>query len=150
MNKDYYEILGISRDADSKAIKSAYKELAKKYHPDVSTEVDAQERFQEISQAYEVLSKPEKRSQYDQMGHSYYEQNQSYGQGYQSSQNFYGGFGPGSFYTNIRPTNFSDLALWKKLLIGIGLFIGAIIFVFITIIVLIFRAIIAIFNSLFD
>lgn len=64
--KDYYKILGVERGADEKAIKSAYRKLARKYHPDVNKGQDA--RFKEISEAYEVLSDPEKRRRYDTLG----------------------------------------------------------------------------------
>jgi molecular chaperone DnaJ len=66
--KDYYKILGVDRTADAKAIKSAYRRLARKYHPDVAKTKDATERFKEISEAYEVLSDPEKRQRYDSIG----------------------------------------------------------------------------------
>lgn len=66
--KDYYKILGVDRDADKDAIKRSYRRLARKYHPDVSKEADAEARFKEIGEAYEVLSDPEKRSAYDQLG----------------------------------------------------------------------------------
>ena len=69
--KDYYQILGVSRDADAAAIKKAFRELARKYHPDVSKESDATERFTEINEAYEVLKDPEKRKRYDTLGVSY-------------------------------------------------------------------------------
>lgn len=68
--KDYYEVLGVSKDADEKEIKSAFRKLAKKYHPDVSTEPDAAEKFKEAQEAYAVLSDPDKRSQYDKYGHA--------------------------------------------------------------------------------
>ncbi|GBG31703.1 DnaJ protein-like [Hondaea fermentalgiana] len=68
LNKDYYEVLGVGRDADEKTLKKRYRELAKKYHPDSSSEEDATARFQEITQAYEVLSNPEKRQAYDNFG----------------------------------------------------------------------------------
>ena len=67
--KDYYAILGVDRSADDKAIKSAYRRLARKYHPDVAKGKDAAgDRFKEISEAYEVLSDPEKRRRYDTLG----------------------------------------------------------------------------------
>lgn len=66
--KDYYKILGVDRKADAKTIKSAYRRLARKYHPDVAKSKDAPERFKEISEAYEVLSDPEKRQRYDSLG----------------------------------------------------------------------------------
>ncbi len=66
--RDYYKILGVTRNADDKAIKSAYRRLARKHHPDVAKTKDASERFKEISEAYEVLSDPEKRRRYDTLG----------------------------------------------------------------------------------
>src|SRR5256885_14249321 len=66
--KDYYRILGVDRKADDKTIKSAYRRLARKHHPDVAKTKDAGERFKEISEAYEVLSDPEKRQRYDALG----------------------------------------------------------------------------------
>lgn len=71
MNKrDYYEVLGVSKDASDKEIKSAFRKLAKKYHPDVSKEPDAEEKFKEAQEAYAVLSDESKRKQYDQFGHA--------------------------------------------------------------------------------
>ncbi|MFQ5922374.1 MAG: DnaJ C-terminal domain-containing protein [Anaerolineales bacterium] len=67
--KDYYKILGVSRNADEKEIKSAYRQLALKYHPDKNP--DSEEHFKEINEAYEVLGDPEKRSKYDRLGSSY-------------------------------------------------------------------------------
>ncbi len=72
--KDYYEVLGVSKNADDKEIKSAFRRLAKKYHPDVSKEPDAAEKFKEAQEAYAVLSDPEKRSQYDKYGHAAFDQ----------------------------------------------------------------------------
>jgi curved DNA-binding protein len=66
--KDYYKILGVARDAGQDEIKRAYRKLARKYHPDVSKEPDAETRFKEVGEAYEVLKDPEKRKAYDQFG----------------------------------------------------------------------------------
>ena len=68
--RDYYEVLGVGKEADQKDIKSAYRKLALKYHPDRSQEPDAEERFKEISEAYAVLFDSDKRKQYDQFGHA--------------------------------------------------------------------------------
>ena len=71
MNKrDYYEVLGVSKNASEAEIKSAFRKLAKKYHPDVSKEPDAEAKFKEAQEAYAVLSDTQKRSQYDQFGHA--------------------------------------------------------------------------------
>ena len=66
--KDYYKIMGLNRNASQDEIKRAYRKLARKYHPDVSKESDAEERFKEVGEAYEVLKDPEKRAAYDQLG----------------------------------------------------------------------------------
>src|SRR5215475_13832233 len=66
--KDYYKILGVDRTADDKTLKSAYRKLARKYHPDVAKGKDTADRFKEINEAYEVLSDPEKRRRYDTLG----------------------------------------------------------------------------------
>lgn len=70
--KDYYQTLGVAKDASQDDIKRAYRKLARKYHPDVSEEEDAEQRFQEVSEAYEVLKDPEKRAAYDQLGSRYH------------------------------------------------------------------------------
>lgn len=69
--KDYYDTLGVPRDAGADDIKRAYRRLARKYHPDVSKEADAETRFKEMKEAYEVLKDPEKRSAYDQFGENW-------------------------------------------------------------------------------
>jgi len=70
MPRDYYDILGVSRSADPKEIKKAYRRLAKRYHPDVNADESAKQTFREVQEAYEVLSDPEKRKLYDQFGHA--------------------------------------------------------------------------------
>src|SRR5512141_3011490 len=67
-NRDYYEILGVQRNASIDEIKTSFRKLARLYHPDVSKEPDAEERFKEINEAYGVLSDPQKRARYDQFG----------------------------------------------------------------------------------
>jgi molecular chaperone DnaJ len=68
MARDYYEILGVGRDADKEEIKRAYRRLARKYHPDVNKEPGSEETFKEINRAYEVLSEPEMKARYDRFG----------------------------------------------------------------------------------
>ncbi len=72
--RDYYEVLGVERGADDASIKKAYRQLAKKYHPDMNPgDADAEKKFKEASEAYAVLSDPDKRRQYDQFGHAAFE-----------------------------------------------------------------------------
>ena len=84
--RDYYEVLGVEKNADEKQIKSAFRRLAKEYHPDLNKSPDAPEKFKEVQEAYEVLSDPEKRKTYDQFGHAAFDQNGNAG---------FGGFGGG-------------------------------------------------------
>jgi molecular chaperone DnaJ len=73
--RDYYEVLGVERGADEASIKKAYRQLAKKYHPDMNPgDAEAEKKFKEASEAYAVLSDPEKRRQYDQFGHAAFDQ----------------------------------------------------------------------------
>ncbi len=84
--RDYYEVLGVSRDADDAALKKAYRQLAKKYHPDTNPgDKEAEAKFKEASEAYAVLSDPEKRRQYDQFGHSAFENGGAGGGGFDYS-----------------------------------------------------------------
>ncbi|TRM12751.1 molecular chaperone DnaJ [Lentibacillus cibarius] len=91
--RDYYEVLGVDKNASKDEIKKAYRKLARKYHPDVSEEENASEKFKEAKEAYEVLSDEQKRAQYDQFGHAG-AQGQGFG-GFGGAQDFgdFGGFG---------------------------------------------------------
>src|ERR1700729_56875 len=74
---DYYAVLGVPRDADQDAIRRAYRKLAREYHPDLNSDSDAEDRFKELGEAYEVLSDPEKRERYDRLGANWREQEQA-------------------------------------------------------------------------
>jgi len=100
---DFYEILGVPRNADEKEIKKAYRNLARKYHPDVCKEPGAEEKFKNINEAYSVLSDAGKRAQYDNMGHETF-RNASKGS-YAGSGG--GGYGGGGFYTDF--SGFGDI-----------------------------------------
>ena len=92
MNKDYYEVLGVSKDATDSEIKSAYRKLAIKYHPDKNKTKEAENKFKEVTQAYEVLSDAKKRATYDQFGASAFEGNAAGATGGNPFEGF-GGFG---------------------------------------------------------
>lgn len=87
--RDYYEVLGVNRNADEAAIKKAYRKLAKKYHPDTNKgNTAAEEKFREVTEAYEVLGNPEKRKMYDQFGSAAFDGTMGAGDaGYQSAGN---------------------------------------------------------------
>src|SRR5699024_9140641 len=68
--RDYYEVLGVDKNASKEEIKKAYRKLARKYHPDVSQEDNAEDKFKEAKEAYEVLGNEQKKAQYDQFGHA--------------------------------------------------------------------------------
>ncbi|MBE5922766.1 MAG: molecular chaperone DnaJ [Lachnospiraceae bacterium] len=84
--RDYYEVLGVGKDADDAALKKAYRQLAKKYHPDTNPgDAEAEAKFKEASEAYAILSDAEKRKQYDQFGHAAFEQGGAGGGGFDFS-----------------------------------------------------------------
>jgi curved DNA-binding protein len=93
--KDYYQIMGLARQASPEEVKKAYRRLARKYHPDVSKEADAEQRFKELGEAYEVLKDPEKRAKYDKFGQHWKDQAQRE-QAQQAWQEAQGSRGPQS------------------------------------------------------
>ncbi|MEN9230597.1 MAG: DnaJ C-terminal domain-containing protein [Thermostichus sp. DG02_5_bins_236] len=123
--KDYYKILGVSKTATADEVKQAFRRLARKYHPDVNPEdKTAEEKFKDINEAYEVLSDPGKRKQYDQFG-QYYQQG-----GFRSSRDVYGGspfggspfspedFGVGGFGSGVDFSQFDDFQDFIDQLLG--------------------------------
>ncbi|UUX34397.1 molecular chaperone DnaJ [Fundicoccus culcitae] len=99
--RDYYDVLGVSRDASDDEIKKAYRKLSKKYHPDINKEADADKKFKEVTEAYEVLSDSQKRAAYDQYGHAANDPNFNSGFG-----GFSGGTGGFSGFDDIFDTFF--------------------------------------------
>ena len=102
--KDYYQVLDVSRDATAEQIKKAFRKLARKYHPDVSKEADAESRMKEVNEAYAVLSDPEKRAAYDQLGRGYRP-----GQEFHPPPDWNAGFEfSGSGFSSAEAADFSD------------------------------------------
>ena len=96
--RDYYDVLGVGRNADAKEIKRAYRKLAKKYHPDMNPgDKNAEQKFKEITEAYNILSDDEKKKLYDQYGFAAFEEGAGAGGAYGGGQGFHGqgGFGSG-------------------------------------------------------
>jgi curved DNA-binding protein len=98
---DYYQILGVSRDAEKSDIKKAYRKLARKYHPDVNQAANAEDKFKEVNEAYEVLKDADKRQAYDRFGADWKHGQQfdggGFGGGFQGGNHSGGGFGGGDF-----------------------------------------------------
>jgi len=101
--KDYYKVMGVAKDASADDIKRAYRKLARKFHPDVSKEKDAETRFKELGEAYEVLKDPEKRAAYDQLG-----SNWQAGQEFRPPPGWQGGFSQQGATDRASAADFSD------------------------------------------
>ena len=102
--KDYYTILEVKRDASQDEVKQAYRRLARKYHPDISKEKDAETKFKDVGEAYEVLKDPEKRTAYDKFGADW-----KAGQEFKAPPNWDGDFEfSGAGYTGGDTNDFSD------------------------------------------
>ncbi|HUQ75590.1 MAG TPA: DnaJ C-terminal domain-containing protein [Burkholderiales bacterium] len=101
--KDYYKVLGVERTASEDEVKKAYRKLARKYHPDVSKETNAKERFQEVSEAYETLRDKEKRAAYDSLGSGFRQ-----GQDFRPPPDWFDRFGSGR-QEDLRDVDLSDL-----------------------------------------
>ncbi len=102
--RDFYDILGVSKTATAAEIKSAYRKLALKWHPDRNKEKDASEKFKEINEAYEILGSPEKKSKYDQFGHAAFGGGTGFNPGGGASGNPFAGY-----YSSGGNFNFEDL-----------------------------------------
>jgi len=101
--KDYYQIMGVARDANAEDIKRAYRKLARKFHPDVSKEANAEDKFKEVQEAYEVLKDPQKRAAYDQLGTRYHA-----GQDFRPPPDWGRDFEFSTHFSGAEDTGFSD------------------------------------------
>lgn len=127
MKRDYYEVLGLTRAADNKQIKSAYRKLAKKYHPDTNPgDAEAKRKFEEIGEAYQVLSDPEKRKLYDQFGMAAFDQSQGTSGGQREQSGYSGHFyrspdGRTTYYSSGNMGDMGDMSdLFESLFGGAG------------------------------
>src|SRR6185369_2317233 len=99
--QDYYKALGVDKNASQEAIQRAYRKLARKYHPDINRARDAEEKFKQINEAYEVLGDPDKRTKYDQVGSSWNSGFESYGSGGGETAHFSFGAGDADQFSDI-------------------------------------------------
>lgn len=104
--KDYYQVLGVSKNASPQEVKQAYRKLALQFHPDRNKSKEAEGKFKEVTRAYEVLSDPQKRQAYDQFGHTAFEQGAGQGSGGQTRTGRYGPF-TYTYRTSGEPFDFS-------------------------------------------
>lgn len=108
--KDYYKTLGVSKDADDKTIKKAYRKLAREFHPDVNpNDKQAEEKFKDISEAYEVLSDAEKRQKYDQFGSQWQQYQRTGGRADDFDWSSWGTPGGQTTYRTVNPEEFADM-----------------------------------------
>src|SRR5574344_138750 len=106
--RDYYEVLGVSKTASQDEIKSAFRKLAKKYHPDINKDPDAPQHFKECQEAYSVLSDENKRKQYDQFGHAAFDGMGGAGQGQGGFSGDFSGFDFGDIFGDMFGGGFSS------------------------------------------
>jgi curved DNA-binding protein len=110
-DRDYYEILGVPRDASQSDIQRAYRQLARRAHPDVNKEPGAEDRFKEITEAYDVLSDPDKRKRYDRFGHQWRQVPEDFetaGAGFRQRAGAGAGGGPWGGRVRVDPRDFAD------------------------------------------